>query len=306
MAELQKVKLPIPLGELFTLQTRLIRYLRRRAAEGPVTAESFVEFNNLLRMYGLDRASPDALSVSTQDVIGQRLGEEQILLLGRRLSGGYHHLCAGRAVPAWHVQPDDEWAAVQVLEVEKVRSSKKKKLGANLKFRILTGYGSGLTVTKFWPMPVSRYLSTQIFGFSKPWLARPYRDPLELCRLFAVVFIEKARSLTAPSFYHVGYQSSLVNKNIARLKARADKNKPGTSFPCPAGWSYPCIRCPLGYLDGEAADDLRGCPCATHPVHYQLAACPTCERTTYFDPSKPRRGQCVDCSTKERVRLRKD
>lgn len=213
---------------------------------------------------------------------GTKLTNRRLRIESWRLAGNNRLLRNGKPVLPWSRQQRREWVPAQVVDSRLLRT-KRNKVGAVFKLRILAGTSATLLTEVFWTMRFARFLSTHI-GFSPPW------GKLELARLEQIVglrlylLIEPGCSegdSPKPKFEHVTSTGATTkyNKQILSNRARI-------GFRCPQGYKHQCYDCHVGYHD---------CPLATHPRTFVKELCSICENDAWFDPDFVAIGVCVAC-----------
>jgi hypothetical protein len=250
-----------------------------------------------LKAVGLTSVRRSTIERSMPDLLGRKLGETEAVQLTYRLAGNIERLRKDTPVPPWQFQVVDEVVSVQVLQLVRA-ASKRRKAGFSAKLLVLTGYPAGKMVENFWSYELCRYVSTRVFGFSSRRGARPYERPEDLVRLYTGLEIDAKKSDDAPRYGRFVKRNELVEINQKRISARLDKNSDQAPYPCPIEFPGSCAICPVGY---RPSPEKRHCPLATHPETYEVGPCSFCGREeATFDPGVSTRS-CALCDQKQRL-----
>lgn len=251
------------------------------------------EFDRFLAIVAdeLELAAPHwpTLADSLRHLVGTTPDHETLRADCHRLAGNRGRLLARKPVVPWQVQRTWEWVPVQVMAAHPARDVR-DRWGARLLLKIMAGTPCPLAVFQFWSLKRCR-VHARDFGFSRPRGSKgtppryPYTTPAQLVTLRYSALVDPERSGREPHLEFVQFTPSLSrwNKEQIRRRARLD---PG--YTCPEGHpsSFPCHRCPVGYL---------ACPAGTHRLDYLPKPCPGCGRPDApFDTDRDE-VVCVDC-----------
>ena len=220
----------------------------------------------------------DVLRNSVADLQGVKLTLSSWYHIACRLAGNWHRLSAGHPVPPWTRQTRDEWIALEIEEIERLRTAR-GKLGFKLHCRALTGSCCPMRLETFWSNSFVAVVKSKL-GVSK---RHPYQYPSrhwsDLTGMRFEGMLTPVQCEEEPRFTTVRVPASLrqYNRELIDLRERR-------GFQCPEGYTHACFVCPIG---------TDRCTAATHPRTYYKRLCPQCKKQAWCD--KRHRGMCVEC-----------
>lgn len=227
----------------------------------------------------LPRRTPRMAVYETLRVhVGERLTEETAHALAWRISGNIALIRTGRPALPLRSGEDPGWCLLQIMGSEPRVRGKAKKLGLAYVGKSLSGRMTPGLFRWFWSTGQAGFFS-DLFGFNRK--QRPYRDPIELVGLRAVMKLEYTDERLAPVSIKVPGYCKTYNRGIL------DRRNPGP-VDCPRHYDIPCMRCSVGY---------RECPAAVHPETYERRECQNCGGVTFHNPDRTYGGTggCLRC-----------
>ncbi len=255
--------------EVFTERTNML-------VDGPILTELI----EALRRRLLKGTSRDVLFESIRGLAGQTLTAQVAMKTAWRLAGNMQRLRAGRAVPPWTTQTENEWVPLHILRCTPSRNQK-GDTGYTFTFRALAGSCCPMLLRTFWPTSMVRFVAMHI-GFSRQFNTKyPFHKAPELVGLRLLGELDAPKSRFEPVFWGLEFPPSFVqwNKDVV-LQQRL------RITPCPRGYTAPCRNCVVGYDE---------CVGATHKFTYEQRPCMSCGETAWFDPELGFE-RCVQCA----------
>lgn len=258
---------------------------------------TFYEFvREIHRLLPLGVPQAEIVSVvgkSLCHLAGRKLTERQIECEVWRLLGNIETLRGWLAVPPWTHQQYDEWIPMQVISGQTYKTPRRHIFGYLFKFRALAGSCCPMILEQFWSQALCRVLARRL-GFTRVEGERPFQNSEELVQMRLLGLVEQKLSAKAPTFHtiHATESMLLYNRKLQRARLRL----PQSGFCCPYKYQHPCHQCPVGYAVGK-----KTCPAAVRPVTLEARICPHCREEGFFDPTRPRITQCVNCEHRQRM-----
>lgn len=276
---------PINLKQVEELRGRIFARVFHSTVNHVVNADTVASALQQLLPAGI---SYDVLFESVRHLAGITLTKTVGIETAWRLAANLKLLRNNVPVLPWAGQAEDEWAAFQILRMERTRNDY-GKLGYYVVSRALTGTVATMKLNHFWADSAVQVVAREL-GFTKRRGKYPLSNSLQLVNLRFFGLVEAARSHGRPSFFHVQCSPSLQKWNretVLRLRLRVGDNK------CPMNYAHACHQCAVGY---------ERCIGSTHLRTYTCRDCSVCnQQNQAFDP-EDHSDMCINCSKKRRIK----
>jgi len=248
-------------------------------------AEEFSELCRLLKKV-MPGVPYNAILETVRPHINEAIPVGVAVKLAWLMAGNLETLQSGAAARPWVGQHSEEWMAVEIRSLSRVL--RYANIVSECVFRILSGTGSGLTVTRYLSAGAIKHIARKI-GFSAANGRYPYRHTLDMTYLrFYGKFEQSCVRDGIPGFKEVECPDSLCKWNRDNFLAVRCRHKAG----CPRGYTHPCTKCAIGRNE---------CPFAVRPLSYTLGFCDKCMNAdALFDPAAPATTVCAQCLSHQR------
>jgi len=209
---------------------------------------------------------------------GETLNRSKIDALAWRLAGNLHTLKTQPVTP-WVRQPVAEWVPAQIMSLRRDHSRSIPSYISRV--QVVAGLSCGMVIEKSWTVGFCKYL-TKFLGFTKLSGKYPMHDMFEIVSMRFLAYIEPGLCSKLPGFRSVEVPWTLREHNRALITLRRRDRSP-----CPRKFSWPCHKCPVGYVE---------CPAGCHRETYTFRRCSACEEEEApFDPEL-QSDFCVNCN----------
>jgi len=212
--------------------------------------------------------------------------DRELWELSWRLAGNLPALRKGIPVRPWCNRESNGWMPLQIVRAVRTvcpyppGTGKIRWDGYRYWFRVLAGPACPELLSWVWPHHVTRAVARKL-GYTAPFRKYPFTSGAQLVLLRFLGEVGGAED--ARNLYPVVCPPAMLKwnrDNVIRRRLHID--------PCPNGWTHPCQKCAVGYLE---------CPGAVHRHTYEYRRCPVCgNERAVFDPERPDKLDCWHCA----------